>query len=122
MTKFIILNLIVILSCIIDVKAETISTTDSPHTEYLTHSHNSNQHKIPSAIFLECHYSVGHIGFSMPSNTEYLYIIIGDEATPVWTGFVTRTTPETDIPVLSGEYAITCRTDGNQIFSGMLKF
>ena len=105
-----------------NVKAETISTTDSPHTEYLTHSHNSNQHKIPSAIFLECHYSVGHIGFSMPSNTEYLYIIIGDEATPVWTGFVTRTTPETDIPVLSGEYAIICRTDGNQIFSGMLKF
>ena len=92
------------------------------NTTLLQVKNTSSKHKSSSTIFIECYYSIGHIRFTLPSNTECLYIIIGDEDTPVWTGFVTRTAPETDMPVLSGEYAITCRTDGNQIFSGMLKF
>ena len=102
--------------------ANELSVLSQKENKTILTNNNQSQPKIPSTIFIECYHSIGHIRFTLPSNTEYLYIIIGDEATPVWTGFVTRTTPETDIPVLSGEYAIICRTDGNQIFSGMLKF
>lgn len=78
--------------------------------------------KMPSLIVMECYYSSGHLRFTMPADAAYLYIIIGEEEVPVWTGMVTREYPETDIPVLIGEYEITCRTDGNQIFGGVLNF
>lgn len=86
------------------------------------HDSVTNRPKAPSRIVLECYYSSGHLRFTVPADAEYLYITIGDEDASVWTGMVTREYPETDIPMLIGEYEITCRTDGNQIFGGVLNF
>lgn len=94
---------------------------DSDKVSILQYKHKGRP-RIPSLIIVECYYSSGHLRFTMPADAEYLYIIIGEEEVPVWTGMVTREYPETDIPVLIGEYEITCRTDGNQIFGGVLNF
>lgn len=78
--------------------------------------------KAPSAVFLICQYSTAYISLSFPDDANYMEVSLSDEAGPVWIGTISRTNPETEIPVLSGEYTLTCQTDQNQIFEGTLLF
>ena len=78
---------------------------------------------MPSRIFIECRYSVGHISFAVPSDVLFLEVSLNKNETTLWEGIVTRENPRTTIPVLpSGNYDIVCRTDGNQIFHGSLTY
>ena len=81
-----------------------------------------NRPKAPAKISLICQYSIGYISLSFPEDANYMEISLSDEAGPVWIGTISRTNPETEIPVLSGEYTITCQTDQNQIFEGTINF
>lgn len=84
---------------------------------------SKNRPRIPSLLKLDCFYEVGYITFNMPEQFEYIEVTLSiDENNPIWTGVVFKNSPETDIPELIGEYTITCQTDGNQIFTGLLTF
>ncbi|WP_300506260.1 hypothetical protein [uncultured Duncaniella sp.] len=83
---------------------------------------NTKGHEKPGRIFIGCRYSARHLHFIMPSHINTLQVAIGKDDAPIWQTFVTVENPECDIPELYGEYEITCRTDGNQIFKGKLQF
>lgn len=79
--------------------------------------------RMPSRIFIECRYSVGHISFAVPSDVLFLEVSLSKNENTLWEGIVTQDNPKTIIPVLpSGEYTIVCRTDGNQIYQGTLMY
>lgn len=79
---------------------------------------------MPARIFVECHYWKGMLMFRFPINSDIhnARITIYKGETVVWIGNVASENPEVVIPVLLGEYDITCHTDGNQIFKGKLNF
>ena len=95
---------------------------DEGHVEYLKYDKNKKRKELPSRVFIECHYTEKHLRFVLPTFIKNIHVSIGDEEAPVWQTWVTNFTPECDIPKLIGEYEITCRTDGNQIFKGKLYF
>lgn len=95
---------------------------DGEQMELLKPIKKSNGHEAPGRIFIKCHYRKGHILFELPSHINGIRVSVGDEEVPVWQTWVTDVAPECDIPKLIGEYEITCRTDGNQIFKGKLRF
>ena len=96
--------------------------TKEHQTTIIPHRHENHRPKAPSMIYLICHYNTGYISLSFPEDANYMEISISDETGPVWIGTISRTNPETEIPILSGEYTITCQTDQNQIFEGTLLF
>ena len=84
---------------------------------------STHRHEKPGKVaIIYCQYTRGHLSFVIPHSIEAMQVIIGDEQIPVWEGWVTSDYPETDIPVLVGEYEITCRTTENQIFKGKVQF
>lgn len=76
--------------------------------------------RMPGKIFLECHYTVGRISFTLSEDILHLDVTISEGPNLIWEGFVTNSDPATSIPKLSGDYNITCRTNDNQVFSGTL--
>lgn len=98
------------------------NTTKENQTTIIPHRNENYRAKAPAKIYLICQYSTGYISLSFPEDANYMEISLSDEVGPVWIGTISRTNPETEIPVLSGEYTITCQTDQNQIFEGTLLF
>ena len=102
---------------------DTPSDDENDKTEILVPTPPPGKPRMPSRIFIECRYSVGHISFAVPSDVLFLEVSLNKNETTLWEGIVTRDNPKTIIPVLpSGEYTIVCRTDGNQIFHGTLTY
>lgn len=115
--------LLISVSCTGNVLAEKRnSETNDLRTTYLRFPRDPKRPKAPSMIYLICQYSTAYISLSFPEDANYMEISLSDETGPVWIGSISRTNPETEIPVLSGEYTITCQTDQNQIFEGTLLF
>lgn len=107
------------------VNAEPSSKGDGNKVEFLKiNTGNNHRPELPSRIFIECHYCQGKLSFvlSHHSNIHNMDVILERDECVVCFGHVTRENPEVAIPVLFGEYDITCRTDGNQIFKGKLNF
>ncbi len=122
LTKLIAIILISV-SCAGNILAEKRdSTTKDLRTTYLRFPRDPKRPKAPAKISLICQYSTGYISLSFPEDANYMEISLSDEVGPVWIGTISRTNPETEIPVLSGEYTITCQTDQNQIFEGIIFF
>lgn len=96
--------------------------TEADNVTILTAPTIKRKPRAPSMIYVTCYYSVGHIAFTMPDDAQYMHITLEQDDSTVWTGVVFKNSPETDIPELIGEYTITCRTDGNQVFTGLLTF
>ncbi len=106
----------------IGINAEDDKTTDDIPISILTPKHTKGP-RMPSHIFIECSYSVGHLSFVIPSGILFLNVSLSKNDNILWNGIVTRENPETSIPLLpSGEYVIICQTDGNQIFHGSLTY
>lgn len=103
---------------------EQLSTDEELGIAYLQLKRPKQRPQMPTKIFMECHYRHGYIKFLFPSTSEanLINITLDRNESIVWIGSVTRENPEVAIPVLFGEYDITCRTDGNQIFKGKLNF
>lgn len=87
----------------------------------LTQHRKTHRPEIPSRQRIVCTYSNSYIEFDF-SFSEYLDVTISKDEIPVWYGTITQDEPSADIPVLYGEYTITCITDGGHIFSGYLNF
>lgn len=108
----------------LSIKAESKKETNGEKIERLKIERCTHRPEAPSRVFIECHYWRGKIRLVFPpqSDMRSAEVIISKEESAIWMGYVTRENPEVAIPVLFGEYDITCHTDGNQIFKGKLNF
>lgn len=120
--KFLILPLILLFYSA-DVRGEEVKTnSDGTGTIILMPTKNKGA-RTPSLIFIECRYSPAHISFIIPSDILFLEVTISNNDNVFWEGVVTWDNPDAIIPVLqTGEYTITCHTDGNQIYKGSFSF
>lgn len=106
------------------ISAESKNDANDKRIEYLKIECSKHRPEKPARVFMECHYWKGMLMFKFPTHSDIRNVrvtICKDEAV-IWMGNVTSENPEVAIPVLFGEYDITCRTDGNQIFKGKLNF
>lgn len=78
--------------------------------------------RVPSRVYIECSYGVGYVEFTLPVECEYMEVTLEQNGVQVYYGVVTPEEPCAEIPVLSGECTVTCHTDGNQTYSGVLFF
>ena len=78
--------------------------------------------RVPSRVCIECSYGVGYVEFTLPVECEYMEVTLEQNGVQVYYGVVTPEEPGAEIPVLSGECTVTCHTDGNQTYSGVLLF
>lgn len=103
--------------------AEDSSGNTSTNTSTLRYQRpTTNRPEKPFRYTIECQYGKGHIELLFPAYIEYLDVTISKDEIPIWYGTITQDEPSADIPVLYGEYTITCITDGGHIFTGYLNF
>lgn len=118
-------NIIVIVTVCLTVvllQSPRLQAEEAKQTTILTGQERHQQRpSMPSRQRISCTYSRGHIEFDF-NYSEYLDVTISKDEIPVWYGTITQDEPSADIPVLYGEYTITCITDGGQIFTGYLNF
>ncbi|MGM9799606.1 MAG: hypothetical protein ACI30M_02835 [Muribaculaceae bacterium] len=81
-----------------------------------------NGPRVPSRVYIECSYGVGYVEFTFPVECEYMEVTLEQNGVQVYYGVVTPEEPCAEIPLLSGECTVTCHTDGNQTYSGVLFF
>ncbi len=73
--------------------------------------------------FLTCYYNNEYIEFALPDDVNYAEVTLGtDETTSIWSGIITPDFPGCDIPLLVGEYVITCTLDNGSAYQGVLAF
>lgn len=82
----------------------------------------TNRPNAPSRVFIECAYGEGFIELSFPAGVETIDAAIYAGESPVWVGQLTADEPSAEIPTLNGEHVITCTSDLEQTFSGLLYF
>lgn len=112
-----ILSIFVTLPHSINIRGEEVGSKST----VLTQHRKTNRPEMPSRERIICTYVQGHIEFDF-NNSEYLDVTISKDDIPIWYGTITQDEPSADIPVLYGEYTITCITDGGHIFTGYLNF
>lgn len=73
--------------------------------------------------YLDCTYNNEYIEFALPDDVNYAEVTLGtDETTSIWSGIITPDFPGCDIPLLVGEYVITCTLDNGSAYQGVLAF
>lgn len=91
-------------------------------TIYLT-KYRSNIPNAPRAPFLsqiKCFYTSEYIELEIPIGIEYVDVTIEDDGSIVWFGTLTPNDNIASIPLFDGEYEISCTTNDEQIFYGIL--
>lgn len=81
-----------------------------------------NRPKAPARYHVGCTYSIGYMEFSFPPYVSSMRVEISEGGVAIWEGNVTPDAPAIDIPILSGEYTVTCITDGGKEYSGNVYF
>lgn len=102
--------------------AETQQPTTSTTSVRLHNKITSNKPKAPVRYYVECIYSAGYIEFTFLPGTTSMHIVLSNGDVPVWEGNVTPEYPSVTIPILSGEYEVTCITDDGREFCGTIYF
>lgn len=75
----------------------------------------------PSAVVVDCVYFYDVVHFCFPEHVEFAQVDIKDAAgSLIDSELVYTDNPTMEVSLTEGEYEITCRTDGNQIFSGVI--
>lgn len=78
--------------------------------------------RIPSNSHINCFYGNGFIELSFPTECEYMEMTLTQNGISAFYGIVTIDEPRIETPLLTGEYIINCKTDGNQYYQGILYF
>lgn len=93
----------------------------TPNKVKLKLSTKPNHHQTPSIVVIDCEYFDDVMSFVFPDHVEWADVDIKDDAgMSVVYDVVYADDPMLEIPLVQGTYEITCRTDGNQIFSGVI--
>lgn len=73
--------------------------------------------------YLDCTYNNEYIEFALPDDVNYAEVTLGtDETSTIWSGIITPDFPGCDIPLLKGEYVVTCTLDNGTAYQGVLTF
>lgn len=121
--KFLFTLLVLVLASFRVVADDSGNASSGNNTILEKHDKNSNNGpRIPSRVYIECSYGVGYVEFTFPVECEYMEVTLEQNGVQVYYGVVTPDEPCAEIPVLSGECTVTCHTDGNQTYSGVLFF
>lgn len=83
---------------------------------------NPNKPRIPSNSHINCFYGNGFIELSFPVECEYMEVTLTQNGVSAFFGIVTIDEPRIETSLLTGEYIINCKTDGNQYYQGILYF
>lgn len=83
---------------------------------------NDRRPNMPSKVNIVCSYYPGYLEFSFPPEIETMTVTLSEDSVPVWNGMVFVEEPSVDIPLLKGEYTVSCITDRGHIFIGKLTF
>ena len=76
-----------------------------------------------SIPYLDCIYNVGYLSLVLPDEFNFAEVTISaNETSVVWTDIVTPDFSDCDIPVLSGQYEVTCTLDNGAIYQGIVVF
>lgn len=108
------------------INAENGKNTPTNNSEYAyLHKDTTNNRpripdKNPSTIL--CLYGNGYLDLTLPGDVEYATIVLYDYDMPIWTGYISTENSVVNIPLLHGEYQITCTTGTNEVFIGFLYF
>lgn len=105
-----------------DINAEEKRVHSNDRVAYLHQEPIKSRPRSPSRVFLRCYYGKGFLSIEFKEEMTFIEIEISKDDNVHWEGMVYVQEPEILIPELYGEYEITCRTDGNQIFKGKLQF
>lgn len=76
---------------------------------------------LPSHSYVEVYYGDSEIIFDLPAHITYMTVELRQGESVVQTGVVDHEDASLDVSGLEGEYEILCRTDGNQLFGGMIE-
>lgn len=80
----------------------------------------TNRPRTPSNSYILCLYSIEYIELEIPIGIEYVDVTIEDDGNIVWFGTLTPNDNIASIPLFDGEYEISCTTNDEQIFYGIL--
>lgn len=76
----------------------------------------------PSNYFIECRYGKGFIELGLPEGIEMVFLSIKQDGASMWEDMIFSDGSWIEIPELSGQYVIECRTEDGRIFTGELYF
>lgn len=102
--------------------AEGQQPTTSTTSVRLRNQITTNKPKAPARYYVECTYSIGYMEFTFLPEVTSMHIVLSNGEVPVWEGDVTPGSPSVAIPILYGEYEVTCVTDDGREFGGTIYF
>lgn len=82
----------------------------------------SGRPKAPARYFIECTYTIGYMEFTFPPKVSCMHVEICENETLIWEGFATPNSPAMEIPILYGEFYVTCTTDEGMEYGGAMFF
>lgn len=83
---------------------------------------DDNNDRSPSPQYIICHYSSESITLNFPAGVDCITVTIGPEYSPLWSGIVAADQPTAELPSLTGEQLVNCRTDTDVLYTGYLTF
>lgn len=90
---------------------------------YRLYPKSSGRPNAPARYYIECRCSSRYLELVLPPWIESVDISIAmSGGFVIWTGYLTSDKPYTDLPLLFGEYTITCVADDSSIFTGSIYF
>lgn len=102
--------------------AEGQQSTTSSKSVRLRNNTTNNKPQAPARYYVECIYSAGYMEFTFLPEITSMHIVLSNEDVPVWEGDITPESPSVAIPILYGEYEVTCVTDDGREFGGTIYF
>lgn len=102
--------------------AEGQQTAASTTSVRLHNQITTNKPKAPARYYVECTYSIGYMEFTFLPEVTSMHIVLSNGEVSVWEGDVTPEAPSVAIPILYGEYEVTCITDDGREFGGTIYF
>ena len=82
----------------------------------------SNGPRMLVSPYIECIYGLGYLEVSCPPDIEQIEVYIGNECSPIWVGILTQDENWAEIPLISGDYTITCKINDYLIYRGTISF
>ncbi|MDE6136216.1 MAG: hypothetical protein K2F97_01925 [Muribaculaceae bacterium] len=98
-----------------------LGAENSSNSIKLRLSPKPGRHQLPVSVSIDCTYFNDVMNFGFHEDVEWAIVDIKDgEGWLVASEVVYAADPALEVSLTEGEYEITCRTDGNQIFSGAI--
>jgi len=113
---------ITLFSFIFASQVDAQQSTGNNTTTQIRLKKKNNRPGMPSNQFLTIYILEDKLSFEFPDEINFIDISIKDGDLIIFTDVVDKETPSiTLLSEFHGEYEITCRTDDNQVFGGLIE-